>query len=117
MKNNSLQQFGQIYISQVRDQTISEILSLIRGEMKDAKSAEIHKKISSLDSETTEILRLLAIHTVNLTMHNILFMFESNDESFKIYDNKNNNLTDMSDGLSGELYSKEGWIEKFSKFK
>ena len=26
------------------------------------------------------------------------------------------NLTDLSDGLAGEVYSEDGWIAKFSKY-
>lgn len=46
-------------------------------------------------------------------MHNMLFMIEEHEEIELLY--KEENIAEKSDGLSGELYTEDGWIEKYSK--
>jgi len=46
-------------------------------------------------------------------------MFENNNE-VEIHVNLNGesvDITDESDGLAGELFTEDGWIEKFSNYK
>lgn len=46
-------------------------------------------------------------------MHNMLFMLEEHEEIEMLYAGEN--IVEESDGLSGELYTEDGWIEKYSK--
>ncbi len=43
----------------------------------------------------------------------MLFMIEVQDEIELLF--KKENLNDLSDGLSGELYTEDGWIKNYSK--
>ncbi len=43
----------------------------------------------------------------------MLCLFEEHDEFQIIVGGEN--IADISDGLSGELYTSDGWIEKFSE--
>ena len=45
----------------------------------------------------------------------LLFLFEEYPE-WKLIDENQNNLAELSDGLSGELYTENGWIKKFSSY-
>ncbi|MDE6209993.1 MAG: hypothetical protein K2M73_10030 [Lachnospiraceae bacterium] len=45
-------------------------------------------------------------------LDSFLFMVEQHEDICLLYDNIN--LNEESDGLSGELYTEDGWIEKYS---
>lgn len=44
---------------------------------------------------------------------NFLFLFEEDDKKEILVSGKN--ITEISDGLSGELFTEDGWISRFSK--
>ena len=45
----------------------------------------------------------------------MLFMIEGDPELQLIFQGVD--LKEVSDGLSGELYTEDGWIQKFSEYK
>lgn len=67
----------------------------------------------SLSSDDIEIVRWLIPEIVDVSLHNMLFMIEENDDIELLFENEN--LKEISDGLAGELYTEDGWIDKFSK--
>lgn len=50
---------------------------------------------------------------VDLSIHNMLCMLEDHSDFSLIKDGKN--IAELSDGFSGELYTEDGWISKFSE--
>jgi hypothetical protein len=70
-----------------------------------------------MTKEDVEILRDMAYRMVDLTIHNVLFMFEDSP-SWKISNEQEmiTSLSELSDGLAGELYTSDGWISKFSNY-
>ena len=46
-------------------------------------------------------------------MYNMLSLFEAHKEIELLYETEN--IVEESDGFSGELYTEDGWIEKYSK--
>lgn len=67
----------------------------------------------SLSSDDIEIVIWLIPEIVDVSLHNMLFMIEENDDIELLFENEN--LKEISDGLAGELYTEDGWIDKFSK--
>ena len=111
---NNLEKFGKIFICDVRDKTIRSFNKIFSGEMKGTTAETIHdltKNFSEVDQEKVQNIITIVI---DQCMHNMLFMAEEHEEIELKYND--DNLVDESDGLAGELYTEDGWIEKYSEF-
>ena len=51
---------------------------------------------------------------VDFSLDSMLFMFEGHPDLQLVFQGVD--LKEVSDGLSGELYTEDGWIQKFSKY-
>lgn len=112
---NTLDNFGKVYINQVRDNSLFLLDAIITGHMKDNKSQLLHNQLKNLSDKEIELIHQLSIYLIDNTLHNVLFLFEEYPE-WKLIDENQNNLAELSDGLSGELYTENGWIKKFSSY-
>jgi hypothetical protein len=119
MNKNILEEFGREFIEFVRDNAIFAFNSIVKGHMKDNQSKLLHDEISkNLDEKQLDLVRKLITNNVDEMLHQFLWMFEQSSK-FKLYYEENGkliNLNELSDGLSGELYTEDGWIQKFSKY-
>ena len=52
---------------------------------------------------------------MDITIHSFL-NYISNEENIKLLVEQED-ICELSDGLSGELYTSDGWIERFSSYK
>lgn len=113
-----LSEFGHLFIEAVRDNTLFVLEAIIDGSMKGDVNRQMHDEIRELPSETIDLIRDFSYRAVDLCLHNMLFMFEENDEwklskpSAGISD-----LKQISDGFPGKLYTADGWIRRFSEYK
>lgn len=116
-----LNNFGKLLIHSVRDWVIDGFHRAQSGQIKSKSGILIHEKLKKLDEDTLKILNELALYNIDSTMHYFLWMIEQNEEFdlIRYIDDEKNyvSLRDISDGLSGELYTEEGWIEKFSSYE
>lgn len=115
---NELEKFGKELIENVRDVTIQDWDSLIDKKSKGITAKAVEEKLALFSEEQIEVIKWLMPKIVDTTMHNILCMFESSkkyDLKVNIEDGVVERLKDESDGLYGELYTKNGWIMRFSK--
>ena len=111
--DNCLNEFGEVLIKEVRDRTIRLFDKKVQGMMRDRDSQLLFEKISKLSEEQKLLISEIIPQVVDLSLYNILCMFEEHDEFQIVRDGEN--IADISDGLSGELYTSDGWIEKFSE--
>ena len=111
--NNSLEKFGQIFIEEVRDYTIRTYKKIFDGSMKGLTAQEVRERISTLDEQQKNMVLWLISKVVDDSMHNMLLMLEEHEEIEITYEKIN--IVEESDGLTGELYTEDGWIEKYSK--
>ena len=109
-----LNEFGKILITEVRDGTIDSMNKMIDGTMKGTTAKLIRKKIAILNNEQIEILKWLIPEIVDFSLDSMLFMFEGHPDLQLVFQGVD--LKEVSDGLSGELYTEDGWIQKFSKY-
>lgn len=113
--------FGQKIISSVRDQAIFEFEAMVQGKMKSENMVKLNNELKTFDKNQIEILKKVVLTTIDNVIYNTLNMLEQNEENIRLLvsqDGKNEkNIVDISDGLSGELFTKKGWVEKFSKYK
>ena len=109
-----LNEFGKILITEVRDGTIDSMNKMIDGTMKGTTAKLIRKKIAILNNEQIEILKWLIPEIVDFSLDSMLFMFEGHPDLQLVFQGVD--LKEVSDGLSGELYTEDGWIQKFSEY-
>jgi len=112
--------FGKVLMEYVRDITIHQMDSMVEGKIKTADSKEVNKLYETFTTEQKEWVAQLIERTTDTALHYLLFMLDqcenidvlvsetAEDKSQQI------NMREASDGLCGELYSDEGWIQKYS---
>ena len=113
-----LKDFGKLFIENVRDNSLFVFEGIISGHMKDAESQKLHQELKGLSKQELALISKIAYKMVDLTIHNTLFFFEQDIDDWKISNPEKNieDLSSISDGLSGELYTEDGWIEQHSKY-
>lgn len=111
--DNCLNEFGEVLIKEVRDRTIRLFDKKLQGVMKDKDSQLLFEQVNKLSEEQQLLINEIIPQIVDLSLHNMLCVFEEHNEFQIVIDGEN--IADISDGLSGELYTSDGWIEKFSE--
>lgn len=116
-----LDSFGQEFISSIRDQSIFEFEAILNGRMKSKSSIELSNEIKAFDENQIKVLKKVVFNSIDSVIYNVLNMLEQNEENMKLLisqdGNDGKNIVELSDGLSGELFTENGWIEKFSKYE
>ncbi|WP_079508790.1 epimerase [Mesobacillus jeotgali] len=106
--------FGEILMKNVRDEAIEQCDMTIQGKMKSEESQRLHNLITL--SGQRELINDLVPKIVDTTLHHLLTTLEQ-DESIDVTLNEGYNpvsIKDIIDGLAGELYTEDGWINRFS---
>lgn len=102
----------------VRDQTILEWQMILDGRMKGTDAEMVRRTLEDLTSSQQDIVRSKITKVVYTALHNLLWGLEQED-GLNICcveeDGSHVNLSTVSDGLAGELYSEHGWIARFSE--
>ena len=107
-----LDYFGKLLIEEVRDKTIRGFDMRVAGKMRDMSSLKLFEEIQQLDG-ASKIVEKIIPQIVDLSIHNLLCMIE--EDPNVVLQIENENLSEISDGLAGELYTEDGWIQRFSK--
>lgn len=98
----------------VRDKTINYWEMVFEGKMKDQESKLFYEVISKMDKENQKWLKKIIVQTVDKSVFNLLWLFEE-EEKYSILQNETEEkIEEISDGLTGELFSEDGWIAKYS---
>jgi hypothetical protein len=115
-----LKSFGSKLMYDVRDYCLDQFNNSITKEAHTERKKLFKKNFNQLSPEEQEFVKNIALEMVDSALHYFLWMIEQNEEYDLINytDNKENfvSLRDISDGLCGELYTEDGWIEKYSKY-
>jgi hypothetical protein len=118
MNEKALDLFGEMLISQVRDRTIREWDKIIAGQMKGEKAQSYAEIFKELTAEQQECIKSVISQIIDTTLHFTLWAFEQSnnlDISVAVDSESVQRLKEISDGLTGELYTEDGWIMRFSK--
>ncbi|WP_438498559.1 epimerase [Paenibacillus sp. IHBB 3054] len=121
-ESDMLNKFGKMLISQVRDETIEQWERILSGQVKSKRALKIYSEIQlEFDEQAKTLVTNLLTQAVDSTLHNFLYMCEQEDNIdiiFKDDEDGGNveeiNIKEVSDGLSGELYTEDGWILSYS---
>jgi hypothetical protein len=118
MPQEDLDKFGALLMHRVRDVSISEMDQGLKGKAKDIISKRLRDILTAKDLEVDDKILKMVPLIVDTTLHYVLWMFESEEEltiSIRTSPQSVENIVELSDGLSGELYSSEGWVARFSE--
>ena len=66
-----------------------------------------------MSSKHQEVINKIIPEIVDLCIDNLLCMMDDYADDIKVQIGKEN-LSEISDGLAGELYTEDGWIQKYS---
>lgn len=120
MANKALDEFGAMIMVRVRDQTILEWDEIVDGQRKGEAAEQVREILASMDENEISKIHALIPRIVDTVLFHFLFLFEE-EENLRIGITLNGestpDLRSVSDGLSGELYSRRGWIHRFSKMR
>lgn len=119
--NDKLNTLGKMLVAEVRDETLEAFKKTLQGKYKSISAIKLKSLIDKLCIKDTDILYKIVLDVIDSSLYNTLWMIEQSDEIDLVYRNPNNpdkttSFKEISDGLCGELYSEEGWIEKYSKY-
>ena len=121
-KDEILHKFGRILISEVRDEAIDKYEMIASGTMKSAPAIELHNKLSNFTEDQLSIVRQLVVSSIDDVIHNFLWMLEQHEGDVDLLCGvdgglNKQNVRELSDGLSGEIYTEDGWISKYSNHR
>ena len=103
--SSNLEKFGELFINEVRDRTIRVYDKRVNGIMKDISSKELYNEVQHLNDSQRQLIQKIISQVTDLSLHNMLFMLEEHGE-MELFMN-GENIAEISDGLSGELYTED----------
>lgn len=115
-KDELLQTFGNALMKSVRDPAIVASRMILDGSSKADEDRVFTQFVSGLSIESRQQLEQLITKTIDLTIFNFLSFFEQQQEfllAVRTVD-EDVDLCVLSEGLAGELWGDDGWIEQFS---
>lgn len=68
------------------------------------------------NEEQISIMRRALISSIDTGIHDFLFKLQQQDEEGITIVVNGKNLADISDGLHGELFTEDGWYQRFSEY-
>ncbi|MFO6425500.1 hypothetical protein [Motilimonas sp. KMU-193] len=111
---NNLEKFGKVIAQELRDKALNRYLDLESGQLKSPGTQELISKLSEFTQEQKVVVRKLLTECVDSGIHDFLFAIEAEKEDICVSIN-GEDIASQSDGLGGELYSDDGWFEKYSE--
>lgn len=110
--------FGKLIVESIRDSSLEYLQTMFDGEWKAPDLQPLQARVSSLNPDLKALVFELADDLLTHAMHDFLFAIqESHDGGTGIeVVVDGNEIAAQSDGLHGEIFGKDGWIVRFSKF-
>ena len=117
MNKAILDKFGELLMTRVRDKAIGDWEKILSGEMRGQRAERLRAELTPFEPAQLEVIRRLLPDIVDTTLHHLLWMLEQERSADLICEagsGVKESVRDSSDGLTGELYGKNGWVAQFS---
>ena len=119
MKESALDKFGRFLVTNLLDKGLDRFDNLSKNQLQSKSTAQLQKELQEFDSKQLETIEKLVANVLVASAHDFLFALEERND-FKedialVVDGVN--VADESDGLQGEIFGEEGWLQKFSQHK
>jgi len=112
--SNELDEFGELFMREVRDPVIHSAKALLEGALKAPSLQELQDKLTAVGHRET--LEEYGVKIANEAIFKVLWFFVEN-EKYRLIGPSGDNLAELSDGLHGEIFTEDGWIARFSEDK
>jgi hypothetical protein len=117
MPNRTLDDLGEALITRVRDRTIRHWDKIVDGSMKGETAEQARRELSEASDPRVAVEGLIP-RIVDSTLYQLLQLVADDERLSLSVQSHGGSLTDVrevSDGLGGELFGRNGWIARFSK--
>lgn len=113
-RNPELHDFGEILMHEVRDISHAALFSMLDGSVPPGLR-DLGTKLSRLTSEDREAAVELTSYMIDHVLAYLFSMLGEHQGEITLTA-WGKDLYEVSDGLGGELYGEDGWINRFSQF-
>jgi hypothetical protein len=113
---NILDNFGKVVAEDLRDSALNHYLDLETGFIGSKSARELSASLSEFSEEQRQLIRKIITECVDTGVHDFLFALEENRHGVSVSIN-GQDISGISDGLQGEIFTEDGWFEKFSQHK
>jgi len=113
---SNLDKFGKLIAEDLRDSALNRCLDIETGTIKSDDCLELTKELSQFTESQLQIINRLVTKCIDTGIHDFLFAIEEAQDELPILVN-GDNIAEKSDGLQGELFTEDGWYERFSEHK
>ncbi len=116
--NNPLDKFGEFFIRNLRDKMLDDLEMLLAGSWKAPAVQNLQERLTAMSDDQRETIREAAEHLITTGMHDFLFALQEDsdtDGSVQV-EVDGVDVAQTSDGLHGEIFTENGWIERFSEY-
>lgn len=110
-----LDKFGKLIAADLRDAVLNRALDLESGFCGSPAAKELHQKLSQLSVEQRGVLKKVLTNCIDSGIHDFLFTLQEKGDVRILVGGTD--VTQLSDGLNGEIFSEDGWFERFSQHK
>lgn len=119
MNNQELDIFGEFLMEELRDKIIKRFDMIDAGLLKSPSTQQLIQDYKQFNKDHKEIIKRVLINSVDSGLHDFLFKIqEEQDMNGRIKVKVNGiDIAEVSDGLHGELFTEDGWIQKYSKYE
>lgn len=118
-QQSSLDKFGEFIVVNLRDKAIENAEMLLENRSKSPQTKILQDELLTFNAAQKAIVANTVKASIDAAIHDFLFAIEEQadfENDIQIIVNEDN-IVEMSDGLQGELFTQDGWLEKYSKFK
>ena len=118
-QQSSLDKFGEFIVVNLRDKAIETAEMLLENGSKSPQTKILQDELLTFNAAQKAIVANTVKASIDAAIHDFLFAIEEQadfENDIQIIVNEEN-IVEMSDGLQGELFTQDGWFEKYSKFK
>lgn len=111
-----LEAFGQAFMNQVRDDVIAQLEMVLEGKAKAPYLQDLVQGVSNMSPEDQAVCLKLVLLGIDKSLARTLSFFEDGASDYQIApETGGETISTLSDGLSGELYTEDGWVHRFSQ--
>ena len=111
-KREILERLGRVFMEKFRDPALDTFDDLFAGRLKAPDLDSLQASLSKFDLNQRGIIRDCLVEILDSSLHDLLFAMEENGQ----FHFEGEELSELSDGLAGELFTDDGWIHRFSKY-
>ena len=112
----SIEKFGRLIAEELRDSALNKCLDIESGWGASVEMKGMSSSFSELSEEQRVFVRKLVTECVDTGIHDFLFALEEQKHGVKITVN-GDDIGGHSDGLQGEIFTEDGWFEKYSQHR